>query len=145
LGRGLTNLIVVIAISEVPIFTRLIRAATMSVKQEEYVLAAKATGENDLNIIFRYILPNCLSLITVQATLRLGTSVLTAAGLGFLGIGITPPMPEWGAMMNDARSFLSVAPHIEIAPGLAIVLFVLGFNFFGDGLNDVLNPKSKNR
>jgi peptide/nickel transport system permease protein len=145
LGAGLSNVIIVVAISQIPIFTKLTRAAVLSTKNQEYVTSARAVGESDLNIIFRYILPNCLNVIIVQATLYLGTSILTSAGLGFLGIGVSPPAPEWGSMVNQSLIYLSVTPTTVIFPGLAIALYVIGFSFFGDGLNDVLNPKLKGK
>ncbi len=143
LGPNLTNLIVAIGIYSVPQFARVTRGAVISVKKNEYVTAAKAIGESDLSIITRYVLPNALSPIIVQTTLRMATVLLTAAGLGFLGLGVQPPTPEWGTMLSGARMYLRTAPFVAFFPGLAIMLVVLGFNFFGDGLQDALNPRLK--
>jgi peptide/nickel transport system permease protein len=136
-------LIIAIGVFTVPAFIRLIRASTQSIKEEEFILAARALGERSFNIIVRYILPNCIPIIVVQSTLRMGISILTAAGLGFLGLGVQPPLPEWGLMASEARNFILSAPFNVVIPGIAIMLFTLGFNFFGDGLNDVLNPRLK--
>lgn len=143
LGPNLTNLIVAIGIYSVPQFARVTRGAVISVKKNEYVTAAKAIGESDFSIISRYVLPNALSPIIVQTTLRMATVLLTAAGLGFLGLGVQPPTPEWGTMLSGARMYLRTAPFVAFFPGLAIMLVVLGFNFFGDGLQDALNPRLK--
>lgn len=143
LGPNLTNLIVAIGIYSVPQFARVTRGAVISVKKNEYVTAAKAIGESDLSIVVRYVLPNALSPIIVQTTLRMATVLLTAAGLGFLGLGVQPPTPEWGTMLSGARMYLRTAPFVAFFPGLAIMLVVLGFNFFGDGLQDALNPRLK--
>ncbi len=143
LGPNLTNLIVAIGIYSVPQFARVTRGAVISVKKNEYVTAAKAIGESDFSIITRYVLPNALSPIIVQTTLRMATVLLTAAGLGFLGLGVQPPTPEWGTMLSGARMYLRTAPFVAFFPGLAIMLVVLGFNFFGDGLQDALNPRLK--
>ena len=143
LGTGLNNLIIAIGVFTVPAFIRLIRASTQSIKEEEFILAARALGERSFNIIVRYILPNCIPIIVVQSTLRMGISILTAAGLGFLGLGVQPPLPEWGLMASEARNFILSAPFNVVIPGIAIMFFTLGFNFFGDGLNDVLNPRLK--
>ena len=143
LGTGLNNLIIAIGIFTIPTFVRLIRASALAIKEEEYIMAAKALGERNSSIIIRYVLPNCLPVIVVQSTLRLGISILTAAGLGFLGIGVQPPLPEWGLMVSEAKDFLLTSPYVIVFPCIAIMLFTLGFNFFGDGLNDVLNPRLK--
>jgi peptide/nickel transport system permease protein len=141
LGTGIENLVIAIGVFSVPVFTRLIRATTLSIREEDYVTAARTIGENDFNIILRYVLPNCLPVIVVQTTLQMGSMILMGAGLGFLGLGVKPPTPEWGMMISDARGFLRIAPHAAIFPGLAIFLLALSFNLMGDGLNDVLNPR----
>lgn len=141
LGTGLNNLILTIGIFSIPVFVRVTRAQTLSVKEEDYVMAATALGENSFNVIRRYILPNILPVIIVQATLQIGSAILTTAGLGFLGLGVSPPLPEWGLMINQARPYLLSAPYVVFVPGFAILLFTLGFNFLGDGLNDILNPR----
>lgn len=143
LGPSLTNLIVAIGINSVPGFSRVARGAVISVKKNDYVTAARAIGENDLSILFRYVLPNAISPIIVQTTMRMATVLLTAAGLGFLGLGVQPPSPEWGTMLSAARVYLRSAPHVAIIPGVMIMIVVLGFNFFGDGLQDALNPRLK--
>lgn len=143
LGPSLTNLIVAIGINSVPGFSRVARGAVISVKKNDYVTAARAIGENDLSILSRYVLPNAISPIIVQTTMRMATVLLTAAGLGFLGLGVQPPSPEWGTMLSAARVYLRSAPHVAIIPGVTIMIVVLGFNFFGDGLQDALNPRLK--
>lgn len=143
LGPSLTNLIVAIGINSVPGFSRVARGSVISVKKNDYVTAARAIGENDLSILFRYVLPNAISPIIVQTTMRMATVLLTAAGLGFLGLGVQPPSPEWGTMLSAARVYLRSAPHVAIIPGVTIMIVVLGFNFFGDGLQDALNPRLK--
>jgi len=141
LGPGVVNLIITIAIYTIPTFTRIVRGLVLSQKQNEYIEAAIAFGENDLNILFRYLLPNCLPSIIVFGTLRIGSAILVSSILGFLGLGITPPTPEWGAMLSGGRSYLRAAPHIVFFPGIAIMITVLGFNLLGDGLRDILDPR----
>lgn len=143
LGPSMRNLIIAIGIYSIPQFARITRGSVLSVKQNEYVTAARAIGESSLSIIFRYVLPNAMSPIIVQTTLRMATVLLTAAGLGFLGLGVQPPIPEWGAMLSSARMYMRTAPLVAIIPGLAIMINVMGFNFFGDGLQDALNPRLK--
>lgn len=143
LGPSLTNLIVAIGINSVPGFSRVARGAVISVKKNDYVTAARAIGESDLSILFRYVLPNAISPIIVQTTMRMATVLLTAAGLGFLGLGVQPPSPEWGTMLSAARVYLRSAPHVAVIPGVTIMIVVLGFNFFGDGPQDALNPRLK--
>jgi len=141
LGPGIPNTIVAVAFPSVPIFARLIRGTFLSIKTLEYVEAAKALGCSDLRIIFRHLLPNSLAPITVQGSLRAATILLTAAGLSFLGLGVQPPTPEWGALLSDGRAFLRIAPWVVIAPGIAIMLVVLGLNLLGDGLRDASDPR----
>lgn len=141
LGPNLTNLIVAIGINSVPGFSRVSRGAVISVKKNDYVTAARTIGESDLSILFRYVMPNAISPIIVQTTMRMATVLLTAAGLGFLGLGVQPPSPEWGTMLSAARVYLRSAPHVAVIPGVTIMIVVLGFNFFGDGLQDALNPR----
>ena len=142
-GPGLINVILAIGLYNFPQFVRIARGSVIAVKEMDYVEAAKAIGENDISILFRYILPNALPPIVVHGTLRTAASILTAAGLSFLGLGVQPPIPEWGSMINDAMQYLDVAPHMWIFPGVFLMLTVLGFNLLGDGLNDVLNPRIK--
>jgi len=144
LGGSINNVIISVAIFSIPVFARISRGSTLEVRELEYVEAARALGANDLRIIGGHILPNIMSPIIVQATLNIATSVLTASGLSFLGMGAQPPTPEWGAMLSDGRNYMWDAPHVATIPGLAIVVVVLAFNIFGDGLRDALDPKSKN-
>jgi|SRR5690625_1025669 len=144
LGASLRNALIAIAIVNVPIFGRLVRSTVIGLREEEYIMAAKAQGMKNGRIIFHHILPNSLAPIIVQSTLGYGTAILDAAGLGFLGLGAQPPSPEWGKMLADSREFIQIAPWTLIIPGLAIMLVVLGFNLIGDGLRDVLDPKMKN-
>jgi peptide/nickel transport system permease protein len=125
-------------------FARLVRGQALQIRELEFVEAARAVGEGHLSIMARYILPNCLSAVVVQATLRIATAVLVASSLSFLGLGAQPPTPEWGAMLSEGREFIRSAPHLTIFPGLALMLFVLAFNLFADGLIDVLNPRVRN-
>jgi peptide/nickel transport system permease protein len=141
LGPGLTNLMLAAGIYSVPQFARIVRGSVISLKEKEFVEAARAVGENDLNILFRYLLPNSMAPIIVQTTLRMATVLLTASGLSFLGLGVQPPTAEWGAMLSNARAYLITAPHVATVPGLAIMLVVMGFNLFGDGLRDSLDPR----
>ncbi len=144
LGGSLTNVIIAVSIFGIPGFARVVRGSTLAVKKLEYIDAIKALGASDLRIIVKHILPNVLSPIIVKATLFIATAILTASGLSFLGMGAQPPMPEWGAMLSQGRNYMWDAPHFTTFPGLAIVLVVLAFNIFGDGLRDALDPKMKN-
>ncbi len=145
LGVGLTNVMVAIGIASVPTYARLVRGSVLSLREMDYVAAAKAVGMSDKRIIFRHILPNCLAPIIVQSTLQVATAILFAAGLGFLGLGAKPPMPEWGVMLSTGRDYLRDWPHIATFPGLAIMFSVLGFNLLGDGLRDVLDPRLRGK
>ena len=141
LGPGLTNLMLAAGIYSVPQFARIVRGSVLSLKEKEFVEAARAVGESDFNILFRYLLPNSMAPIIVQTTLRMATVLLTASGLSFLGLGVQPPTAEWGAMLSTARAYLITAPHVATVPGLAIMMVVMGFNLFGDGLRDSLDPR----
>ncbi len=143
LGVGLKNTVISIGISMVPTYIRLVRGCVLSVKEEVYVEAARAVGTRDIAILFRHILPNVMVPITVQTSLGMGTAILFAAGLGFLGIGVQPPTPEWGTMLGSGRVYLFNAPHVATIPGIAIFLAVLSFNLLGDGLRDALDPRFK--
>jgi ABC-type dipeptide/oligopeptide/nickel transport system permease subunit len=143
LGVGLKNTVISIGISMVPMYIRLVRGCVLSVREEDYVEAARAVGTRDVTILIRHILPNVMVPITVQTSLSMGMAILFAAGLGFLGIGIQPPTPEWGTMLGSARSYLFHAPHVATFPGIAIFLAVLSFNLLGDGLRDALDPRFK--
>ncbi|WP_033543503.1 ABC transporter permease [Planococcus sp. CAU13] len=143
LGGSLTNVIIAVGIFSVPAFARVVRGSTLSVRKLEYIDAVRALGASDFRIIFKHILPNIMSPIIVQASLRIATAILTGAGLAFLGLGAQPPRPEWGAMLNEGRPFMYEAGHVALFPGLMIVLVVLAFNIFGDGVRDALDPKMK--
>ncbi|MCR3921286.1 MAG: ABC transporter permease [Firmicutes bacterium] len=143
LGRSLNNAMIAIGIVSIPVYARLVRASTLTIKEMEYVQAAKALGQTDLGIIIHQILPNLLSPIIVQSTLQVASAILWAAGLGFLGLGAQAPDPEWGAMLSSGRDFIRHAPHVVIFPGLTIMATVLGLNLLGDGLRDALDPRMK--
>lgn len=143
LGPGLVNAMIAVAIGTIPSFTRVVRASTLTVKDQEYVEAARAIGASNFHIIKKYVFPNVLAPIIVQATLGVGTAILLAASLSFLGIGISPPTPEWGSMLSAARSYMRDYWHMVLFPGLAIMITVLALNLFGDGLRDALDPKLK--
>lgn len=141
LGPGLINMLYAIAIVSVPAYARIVRASVLGVKAQDYVIAAKALGCSSARTLIRHVLPNCLTPIIVQGTLGIGTAILDAAGLSFLGLGAQPPTPEWGAMLGQGRYAIFSAPHIVLLPGLAILFTVLGFNLLGDGLRDALDPR----
>ena len=143
LGFGLTNVIIAIGIFSIPTYARLTRGAVLAVKNLDYITSARALGSGHLRIIFRDVLPNSLSPLIVQTTLRIATALLTASSLSFLGLGAQPPLPEWGAMLSNARVYIRMAPHLIMFPGLAIMLVVLAFNLMGDGLRDTLDPMMK--
>ncbi len=141
LGPGIDNVIYAIAVFSVPVFARLVRGSALALKQSLYVQAARTIGVRAPALMLRHILPGCLPAVIVYASLRLGTSILTAASLSFIGLGARPPSPEWGAMLADGRSYLGVADHLTLFPGIAIFLVVLAFNLLGDGLRDALDQK----
>jgi len=140
LGVGITNVILAVGLGVVPAFARLTRASTLSIRQRSFVDAARAAGAGGPSIMLRHVLPNALPPVVVQATLGLGATLLTAAGLGFLGLGVQQPTPEWGAMLGEGRSYIFSNPNLATFPGLAIFLTVLAFNLAGDGLRDALDP-----
>ena len=141
LGSGMANVILAVAIFSIPAFARLVRGNTLSLKRQTFVEAARSLGAGPMTIMLRHIFPGTISSIVVYFSMRIGTSIITAASLSFLGLGAQPPTPEWGAMLNEARADMVVAPHVAIFPSLAIFLTVLMFNLFGDGLRDALDPK----
>jgi peptide/nickel transport system permease protein len=143
LGPSLINVMVAVGVFSIPMFARIVRGSTLSVRKLEYIDAIRALGATDVTIIIKHIFPNILSPVIVQATLRLATAILSAAGLSYLGLGAQPPSPEWGAMLSSGRDYLFSAPHIALFPGIAISTLVLGFNIFGDGLRDALDPRMK--
>jgi len=140
-GPGLYNAMLAVGVAQVPLYARLVRGLILKLKEKEFVDAAKALGVSNSRIIIRHILPNCLSPLLVQTTLNIASAILSAAALGFLGLGAQPPTSEWGAMLSKGRLYMRVAPHITIFPGLAIMLTVLAFNLMGDGLRDAMDPR----
>lgn len=144
LGPSLQNALLAIAIINIPTFGRLVRSRVLSLKEEEFVMAARAIGMKDARILFHHILPNSLAPIIVTGTLGIATAIIEAAALGFLGLGAQAPEPEWGKMLSDSRQYIQKAPWTVIFPGLSIMLTVLGFNLIGDGLRDALDPRMKN-
>lgn len=145
LGRGLLNAMVSVGLYSVPSFARVVRSRVLSLREQEFVESARAIGSADSRIIFRHILPNITTPVIIMSTMRLGTTILAAASLSFLGLGAQPPTPEWGAMLSGGRDVLRVAPHIATFPGLAILVTVVGFNLLGDGVRDALDPKLKDK
>jgi peptide/nickel transport system permease protein len=141
LGPNLTNAMIAIGVSQMPVFVRLTRAQVLSVKHEEYVEAAYAVGNPARRIVLRHILPNIIPPLLVQATLATAAAIIAEASLSFLGLGQQPPYPSWGSMLNSAKNFMSQAPWMAIWPGLAISSLVLSLNLFGDGLRDALDPR----
>lgn len=141
LGASLTNAMIAIGLSAAPVFARLTRGQVLSIRNEEYIEAAQVLGLRHPRIIWRYILPNALSPIIVQATLTIAAAIIAEASLSFLGLGQQPPNPSWGSMLNTAKNFISQAPWMSVWPGAAIFLVVLGFNLLGDGLRDAIDPR----
>ena len=144
LGPGITNLMIAVGIGAIPVEARVIRASVMTVRDQEFVEAAKAVGTSDARIIFKHILPNAMAQIIVQSTLGVAGAILAAAGLSFIGLGIQPPTPEWGAMLSEGRQHLRDHWHVTTFPGLAIMVTIFALNLLGDGLRDALDPKLKN-
>ncbi|WP_338559671.1 ABC transporter permease [Erwinia sp. E_sp_B04_7] len=142
LGPSLGNAMIAIGLSAMPIFARLTRGQVIAIRNEEYIDGARAIGLPDRWIVLRYVLPNVMSPILVQATLAIASAIITEASLSFLGLGQQPPNPSWGAMLNTAKGFLEQAPWMSVFPGLAIFLIVQGFNLLGDGLRDALDPRN---
>jgi peptide/nickel transport system permease protein len=143
LGVGAASLVIAISVNSLPVFARLARGATLRVKEEEYVVAARTIGAGGFRLVLGHILPNVTPTLAVQFSLRVAYAMILAAGLSFLGLGPQPPSPEWGAMLTDARTYMRVAPHIMLFPGLAIIVFVLGLHLLGDGLRDALDPQRR--
>jgi peptide/nickel transport system permease protein len=143
LGVGVTNVVVSVGLAAVPQYIRLARGVALSVKEQAYIEAARAAGGGEARILMRHVLPNCLAPLIVQSTLRLGEAILVAAGLGFLGLGVKPPTPEWGTMLGEGQSYLFSSWYIATFPGLAIFLAVIAANLLGDGLRDALDPRLK--
>lgn len=144
LGTGLTNLMIAVGISAVPTYARIVRASVLTIREEEYIEAAKASGTTNVRIIVRHILPNCIAPVIVQVTLGMAGAILTAAGMSFIGLGIQPPNAEWGNMLSTGRDYIREYSYMTMFPGLAIVITVLSLNLLGDGLRDALDPKLRN-
>jgi peptide/nickel transport system permease protein len=142
-GTGLFNTIVAISVVGIPGYARLVRSMVLTLREQDFILAARMTGVRAPTIIFKHILPNSLSPLIVNATLGIGGAILQAAALGFLGLGAPPPAPEWGQMISDGIPFLRTNPHMVFIPGMAIMLTVLSFNLLGDGLRDALDPQMR--
>ncbi|QZP38956.1 ABC transporter permease [Halobaculum magnesiiphilum] len=142
--RSLTYAMIGVGIATIPTFARLIRSRVLSVREEDYVEAARAAGVRDRNIIFRHVIPNSFAPVLVQATLQVGVAILIVAGLSFLGYGAQPPTPSWGQMLNNSRNYMLPNPWFSVWPGLAILITVVGFNLVGDGLRDALDPRINN-
>lgn len=143
LGVGLPQAMVAIGVVSIPVYARLVRGQTLSLRNQEFVEAGRALGAGVGRIVARHILPNTLPVIIVQSTLQVASAILSAAALGFLGLGAQPPAAEWGAMLSSARQYLRLAPHAVMFPGLAIMITVLGFNLLGDAVRDALDPRMR--
>lgn len=143
LGAGYKNVLVALTVTMIPYSARIIRSALLTVVEQDFIEAAKACGSSNLSIIFKHVLPNAIGTVIVQATIRIGIVIITAAALSFLGMGVQPPMPEWGAMLSESKNFMLVLPHTVLCPGLAITITSLSLNLIGDGLRDALDPKLK--
>lgn len=141
LGPSLFNCMLAVGFWGIPSYARIIRGEVLSIKEDIYIESARSLGASDLRIIFKHILPNCMAIIIVLSTMRMPGAIMAAAGLSFLGLGAQPPTPEWGRMLSDGRAFIRLAPWMEIFPGLAIFIIVMGLNLLGDGLRDALDPR----
>jgi peptide/nickel transport system permease protein len=141
MGRGLTNVVYAVALAQVPVYARLVRVNVLLVKERDHVLAARALGATLPRVLARHIVPGCMGPLVAQATLGIGSAILEMAGLSFLGLGVQPPAPEWGAMIAQGRGAVFTAPHVVVFPGLALMVTVLGFNLLGDGLQDGRVPR----
>ncbi len=142
-GGGLLNVMIAVGIATIPVYARIVKASVMSIKEQEFIEAARAIGATDLRIILKHIIPNSMAPIIVQGTLGVAIAILSAAGLSFIGLGIEPPTPEWGAMLSAGRHLIRRAPHVATFPGLAIVITIFALNLLGDGLRDALDPRLK--
>ena len=141
IGAGMTGLVVATTASFVPRLARLVRSRVLEIREEDFIQAAIACGTRSAKIMRRHVLPNALTIVIIETSLLAGQAVLVGAALGFLGLGVQPPAPEWGTMLGAGREFIEVAPHLVIAPGIVISLLVFAFNLFGDGLRDHLDPR----
>ena len=143
LGPGMANLLIAITISYVATFCVIVRSSILTIKNSDFIEAARATGVGTLRIIVCHMVPNAMGPIMVQATMSIGSVILSAAGLSFVGLGVMPPTPEWGAILTEGKEFIRTAPHIVLFPGIAIMMAVMSLNFLGDGLRDALDPRLK--
>ena len=143
LGASIVNLTIALSVSSIPILARITRASVMTVRFNEYIESARAISGSSFYIIFKHVLPNCFSPILVQCTLRIGSTIIAASSLSFIGLGVPIPTPEWGALLSAARAFIREAPYLTIIPGVAIMVTVMAINLVGDGLRDALDPKLK--
>jgi peptide/nickel transport system permease protein len=141
LGPGLVNGMIAVAVVNIPFYSRIVRATVLAVRETEYVQAARALGVSELRLSLTHVLRNCLAPVIVAVTLNVGGMITALAGLSFLGLGVQPPVSDWGSMLSSSRQYINVAPHVATLPGLAIFLAVLGFNLLGDGLRDALDPR----
>lgn len=144
IGPNIQNMMIAIVISNIPPFSRIVRSSVITIKNEEYIEAARAIGANDRRIVFKHIIPNAMAPLIVQATMCVAGSILSIASLSFLGLGIQPPTPEWGSMLSNGRQYIRAAWWVCAFPGIAIMLSILSLNLLGDGLRDALDPKLKN-
>lgn len=143
LGPGLLNMMIAVGISATPRYARIVRSSVLTIRGMEYIEAAHAVGSSDFRIIMKHIIPNSMAPIIVQSTLGVASAILNAAGLSFIGLGIQPPNPEWGAMLSGGRQYIRNYPHLTLYPGLTIMITILALNFLGDGLRDALDPKQR--
>ena len=143
LGAGLINVMIAVGVASIPFFARQVRSSVLSVREQEFIESAKSIGCSDLRIMVRHIIPNCMAPIIIRATMGMAMAIVSAAALSFIGLGIEPPTPEWGAMLSDGRRFVRDYWQLTVFPGLAIALVVFGLNMLGDGLRDVLDPRLK--
>lgn len=143
LGPGMVNLVMAISLASIPRFAVIVRSSVLTIKSSEFVEAARSAGAGTFRIIVHHILPNCMGPIIVQATLSMGGVILTASSLSFIGLGVMPPKPEWGAILTEGKEFIRESPYLVLFPGLAIMISVLALNFLGDGLRDALDPRLK--
>lgn len=143
-GSGVVNLFVALSVSGIPAYSRLFRSTVLTLRNEEFIEASRAVGAKDSWIMVKHIVPNAIGPIIVQATLGIANTIIAAASLSFIGLGIQPPSPEWGAMLSEGKEFMRYSPYIVISPGIAIMLTVLSLNLLGDGLRDALDPRLKN-
>lgn len=143
LGEGMVNLLIAMSVSRIPQFARIVRSSILSIKGQDFIEAAKSCGTSDKRIIMKHILPNAMGPIIVQATLNIASAILGIAALSFIGLGIEPPIPEWGSMLSEAKSQMRYYPYLIIIPGIAIILAVLALNLIGDGLRDAMDPRTK--